>query len=396
MDEIPDSLDIDGLRAETPGCASVLHFDNAGSSLMPARVLAAQSEHLELEARVGGYAAAEQARERIEAVYHSIAGLIGAAPDEIALVENATVAWAQAFGAFRFAADDRIVTAESEYASNYLCFLKAARDQGVEIAVAPSGPDGLVSLAALEALLDERTKLVALTHVPTNGGLVSPAAEVGRLARRAGVPFLLDACQSVGQLAVEVEAIGCDLLSATGRKYLRGPRGSGFLYVRRALLDRLEPAFPDLHGATWSERDGYRLRDDARRFENFDFNYAAVLGLGAAVDLARTLGMAAIEARVRALGRRLRTRLRDELGLPVYDLGPEPCGIVTFTLPGQSAASVQERLRAQAISVSVSSPASTRLDAERRQLPTLVRASLHYFNSEDEIERFCAALRALA
>ena len=396
MDEIPDSLDIDGLRAETPGCASVLHFDNAGSSLMPARVLAAQREHLELEARVGGYAAVEQARERIEAVYNSIAGLIGAAPDEIALVENATVAWAQAFGAFRFAAGDRIVTAESEYASNYLCFLKAARDRGVEIAVAPSGPDGLVSLAALEALLDERTKLVALTHVPTNGGLVSPAAEIGRLARRAGVPFLLDACQSVGQLAVEVEAIGCDLLSATGRKYLRGPRGSGFLYVRRALLDRLEPAFPDLHGATWSERDGYRLRDDARRFENFDFNYAAVLGLGAAVDLARTLGMAAIEARVRALGRRLRTRLRDELGLPVYDLGPEPCGIVTFTLPGQSADSVQERLRAQAINVSVSSPASTRLDAERRQLPTLVRASLHYFNTEEEIERFCAALRALA
>ena len=386
-------LDIDRLRGETPGCSEVLHFDSAGSSLMPAPVSAAQSEHIALESQVGGYAAAEAAAERIEAVYGSVAELINAAPEEIALVENATVAWSLAFGACNLGPGDRVLTAEAEYASNYLSYLKAAKDRGVRIEVVPSDESGQVSSEALASMIDHRVKLIAMTHVPTNGGLVNPAAAIGRLAREAGVPFLLDACQSVGQLRVDVEAIGCDLLSATGRKYLRGPRGSGFLYVRRSLLDRLEPPFPDLHGATWTAAEGYRLRPDARRFENFDFNYAAVLGLGAAVDYARAIGLELIETRVTWLGRRLRSILADDMKLPVYDLGETKCGIVTFTLPDRDAAQMKQTLAAKKINVSISTPASTRIDAERRGLPDLIRASPHYFNSEEEIDRFCYALR---
>ena len=388
-----DGLDIDRLRQETPGCSEVLHFDNAGSSLMPASVLAAQTGHLELEAKVGGYAAAGLAADRIEAAYGSIAALINAAPEEIALVENATVAWSQAFGACSLGPGDRVLTAEAEYASNYLTFLKTAKDRGVRIEVVPSDESGQVSVEALASMIDSRVKLIAMTHVPTNGGLVNPAAEIGRVAKDAGVPFLLDACQSVGQLQIDVEAIGCDLLSATGRKYLRGPRGSGFLYVRRSLLDRLEPPFPDLHGATWTVAEGYRLRADARRFENFDFNFAAVLGLGTAVDYALAVGMETIETRVAWLARRLRRILADDMKLPVYDLGAKKCGIVTFTLPDRDAAQMQATLAAKQINVSISTPASTRIDAERRELPDLIRASLHYFNTEEEIDRFCFALR---
>ncbi|MCG8360860.1 MAG: aminotransferase class V-fold PLP-dependent enzyme [Kiloniellales bacterium] len=387
------SLDIAKLREETPGCREVLHFDNAGAALMPQAVIDAQVEHIGLEAKLGGYSAADRARPAIERTYDAIAEMLNCGRDEIALTENATAAWNQAFHAFRFKPGDRILTAEAEYASNYITYLKAARDQGVVVEPVPSDASGQLSVPALESMVDEEVKLISISHVPTNGGLVNPAAAIGRVARGAGIPFLLDACQSVGQMPLDVEAIGCDLLTAAGRKYLRGPRGSGFLYVRKSLLDQLDPPVLDLLSAKWEAPDRYALRPDARRFENWEFNCAAVIGLGVAVDYACDLGLEAIETRVQWLARRLRSILSEDMKLPVYDLGETKCGIVTFTLPDRDAATMQATLRRKNVNVSISSPASTRLDAEKRGLPELIRASLHYYNTEEEIDRFCYALR---
>lgn len=386
-------LDVARLRAETPGCAKVLHLNNAGASLMPQPVLDAQLDHLRLEAEIGGYEAAEQQAGAIAATYHSIAALIGARPDEIALVENATVAWDLAFHSFAFEPGDRILTAEAEYVSNYIAYLRAAEFCGVSVEPVPSDASGQLDVKALEKMIDKRVKLISVTHVPTNGGLVNPAAEIGKVARAAGIPFLLDACQSVGQMKIDVEEVGCDILSAAGRKYLRGPRGSGFLYVRRSLLGQLEPPFLDMRAADWTARDRYVMRPDARRFENWEFNYAAVLGLGAAVDYASALGLEAIETRVGWLARRLRSILRDDMKLPVYDLGEKRCGIVTFSLPDRGAEEVRRSLRAKNINVATSTPSSTRIDAEKRRLPDVIRASVHYYNTEDELDRFCWALR---
>ncbi|AUX39983.1 aminotransferase class V [Sorangium cellulosum] len=388
------TMDIAALRRDTPACASVVHFNNAGASLPPAVVVDTVVEHLRREAAVGGYEAEEEARARLEAVYGSVARLIHAEPDEIALVENATRGWDMAFYALRFRPGDRILTAQAEYGSNYIAFLQVARRTGAEIVPVPSDESGALSLSELDRLLDERVKLIAVTHVPTNGGLVNPAEAIGRRARAAGVPFLLDACQSIGQLPVDVEAIGCDMLSATGRKYLRGPRGTGFLYVRRALLDRLEPPFLDLRAATWTAPDQYTIRPDARRFENWESYIAGRLGLGAAVEYALTLGLPAIRDRVSALAERLRARLAEVPGVAVRDLGEQRCGIVSFTRAGEHAAAVKARLGAQAIHVSVSTAGGTRLDFEARGLPDLVRASVHYYNDEAEIDRFIGALAA--
>ncbi|MGH6960512.1 MAG: aminotransferase class V-fold PLP-dependent enzyme, partial [Dongiaceae bacterium] len=280
------SIDLERARRDTPAVASIVHFNNAGAALPPAQVLAVQLEHLQLEAAIGGYEAADEAGERLERVYDSIAQLIGARRDEIALVENATVGWDMAFYAVPLAPGDRILTARAEYASNYMAFLQAARRTGAVVDVVPSDANGELDVAALERMIDARVKLIAITHVPTNGGLVNPAEAVGRVARRHGIPFLLDACQSVGQLPVNVAGIGCYMLSATGRKYLRGPRGTGFLYVRREILDRLDPPFVDLRSATWVAPDRFELRPDARRFENWESNVAGQLGLGTAVDYA--------------------------------------------------------------------------------------------------------------
>ena len=389
------TLDLERARRETPGCATVLHFNNAGAALMPRPVLDALQRHLQLEATIGGYEAAEREHAAVEHVYDALARLIGSHRDEIAVIENATRAWDMAFYSLRFGAGDRILTATAEYASNYIAYLQVAARTGAVVEVIPDDEHGQVSVEALRRMLDARVKLIAITHVPTNGGLVNPAAAVGRVAREAGVPYLLDACQSVGQMPVDAAELGCDMLSATGRKYLRGPRATGFLWVRRAFLERMEPPFLDLHAATWVARDRYEVRPDARRFENWETYYAGKIALGVAVDYALAWGLPAIRERVYMLAGQLRERLAARSGVTLRDKGVERCGIVTFTVEGCAAALIKQVLRSQAINVLVSSYTGTRLDMEDRKLPGVVRASLHYYNSEEEIERFCAALEPL-
>jgi cysteine desulfurase/selenocysteine lyase len=380
-------IDVERARRETPGCEHVTHLNNAGASLPPQPVLDAVVAHLELEGRVGGYEAHEQNEAAIERFYSATTELIGAHPGEIAFSSSATRAWDMAFYGFPFERGDRILTAVAEYISNYIAYIQIAERTGVEVVPVPNDEYGQVSVDALRQLVDERVKLIAITHVPTNGGLVNPAAEIGAVAREAGIPYLLDACQSVGQLPVDVEEIGCDVLSATGRKYLRGPRGTGFLYVRSSMLERLEPPFLDMRAADWVEPDRYVLRPDAIRFEEWEQAYAAKAGLSTAIDYALGWGLDSIWQRIAALGESLRTRLGDVEGVTVRDLGAVRCGIVTFTVDGVEAGELKERLARERINVTVSPRSSTLLDSNARALPDLVRASVHYYNTDEELDR---------
>lgn len=386
-------IDLDRVRAETPGVANVAHLNNAGAALMPQPVLDAQLEHLQLEATIGGYEAAARNADRVEHTYDAVAQLINCDRDEIALVENATRAWDMAFYSLPLGPGDRILTAMAEYASNYIAFLEVARKTGAEIVPVPDDEHGQLDVAALKALVDQRTKLIAVTHVPTNGGLVNPAAAIGRVAGEAGVPFLLDACQSVGQLPIDVREIGCTMLSATSRKYLRGPRGVGFLYVQRDWIARLEPIFLDMRAAEWVEPDRYELRSDARRFETWETNVAGQLALGVAVDYALDLGIDAIQQRVYSLADELRDGLASIPGVTVADQGVERCGIVTFHVDGVTASELQARLSEAGVNTSVAVPSGTLLDSRARSLPDLVRASVHYYNDEQELERLLRVVR---
>ncbi|MFN8471026.1 MAG: aminotransferase class V-fold PLP-dependent enzyme [Anaerolineae bacterium] len=392
-------LDVQRLRDDTPGVQHVIHFNNAGAALMPRPVLDAVMGHLEREAQIGGYEAAAEAGERLEQLYGSLARLVNAAPDEIAVIENGTRAWDMAFYALPLSAGDVILTSETEYAGNYIPYLQRRARDRVDIRVIPNDERGGVSLTALRSMLeDERVRLISLPMLATNGGVIQPVAEIGALARASGVWYLLDAIQTVGQMPIDVQAIGCDMLSATSRKYLRGPRGMGFLYIRGDLCRRLEPPLLDLHAARLVDPQTYRLRDDARRFENWETNVAAKLGMGAAADYALAIGPDAIWARIDSLARLLRVRLAAIDSITVTDSGAPLSGIVTFTMDGLSPAEVQAALArlTPRINVTVSSRSSTILDMTARRLESVVRASVHAFNTEDEIEALVGALGRLA
>ncbi|MEW6128843.1 MAG: aminotransferase class V-fold PLP-dependent enzyme [Acidobacteriota bacterium] len=389
------SIDIARVRRDTPACQSIIHFNNAGAALMPQPVVQAVIEHLERETRIGAYEAYTDQLDAIEHTYDAVAALLNCHPDEVAIIENATRAWDMAFYAIPFKAGDRILTSVAEYASNYIAYLQVARKTGAVVEVIPNDDYGQTSVEDLRAMMDEQVKLISITHVPTNGGLVNPAAEIGKVAREAKVYYLLDACQSAGQLDLNVEEIGCDMLSATGRKYLRGPRGTGFLYVRRQLIEQLEPPLLDLHAAEWTSLNEFKIRDDARRFENWECNFAGKIGLGVAIDYARELGIAAIAKRVNLLAETLRQGLRAIPGVMVTDLGERRSGIVTFTVEGKDPKELREQLRAEHQINVWSSPAEyTLIDMQQRELASVIRASVHYYNTETEIEKFCEVLKA--
>jgi cysteine desulfurase / selenocysteine lyase len=390
-------IDVARARADTPGCTDDrIHLNAAGSSLPPRPVLDAVVEHLELEARLGGYEAEAAAAERLDAAYPALARLLGCDRDEVAIVENATRAWDMAFYSLPFRSGDRILTATAEYESNYLAYLQVCRRTGAQVEPVPDDEHGQISVDALERMLDERVRLISITHVPTNGGLVNPAEQVGAVARRAGVPFLLDACQSLGQMPLDVERIGCDMLSATGRKYLRGPRGTGVLYVRRSLAETLEPPFIDLRAAEWLDPERYRLAPGARRFENWESFVAGRAGLAVAAGYALDLGLEAIRDRVSGLAERLRGLLAAIPGVEVRDLGIERCGIVSFTVAGVAPPDVATELARRGVHVIPSRRSSTLLDMDARGLDALVRASVHYYNTDEELERAAAAIEAVA
>ena len=390
------SIDVERARAETPGCEHVTHFDNAGSSLPPQPVLDAVIGHLELEARIGGYEAHEANEEAIDRFYVAAAELIGAKPAEIAFASSATRAWDMAFYSFRFDSGDRILTSVADYISNYLAFIQTAERTGAEVVTVPNDDHGQVSVDRLRQLVDDRVKLIAITHIPTNGGLINPVAEIGPIAREAGIPYLVDACQSVGQIPLDVDEIGCDALSATGRKFLRGPRGTGLLYVRSALLERLEPPLVDMRAADWVAPDRYELRLDGRRFEEWEQDYAGKAGLARAIEYALEWGIDEIWDRVHSLGARLREQLAGIEGVTIRDVGAERCAIVTFDVAGVPAQQIKDALGRDAINVTVSATTSAVIESIERGLPDLVRASPHYYNTQEEVDRLVESVRIAA
>ena len=385
-------IDIAQVRKDTPGVQHVNHLNNAGSSLIPKVVHDVVSQYLDEELIAGGYETAAKYAKEHEDFYHSAAKLLNANPDEIAFTQSATDSWTKLFFTLPWKAGDVILTGMAEYASNYIAFLQVRRRYGVKVEVVPNDSSGQLSVVALKTMINPKVKLIALTHIPTNGGLVNPAEAVGEVARNSGVLYLLDACQSLGQYPLDVEKLGAHMLSGTGRKYLRAPRGTGIMYVAREVYKAHEPLLLDMFGAELVDKDRFEMRPDARRFEHFEINFAGKVGMKKAIDYAMDLGMEAIWERVQHLAAYLRTQAEKISGVTAHDLGEVKSGITSLKLPTDDVLGVMQRLRAQHINTSRIVPSGTWLDMEDRQLGEMLRASVHYYNTEEEIDAFCEAL----
>ncbi|MCM6777189.1 aminotransferase class V-fold PLP-dependent enzyme [Nocardia sp. CDC159] len=389
------------MRADIPAYAdrtrpSPVFLDSAGSSLPPRIVLDTVMAHLRREAEVGGYRAANERLDDLAAVKSAIGTLINADPATIALSDSASRSWADFFYSVPLSPGDRILVSGSDYGSNAIAALQRARATGAVVEAIPSDGSGQIDVEALAGLLDERVRLVSLVHAPTNGGLLNPVAAVTKLAHEAGALVLLDACQSAGQVPLDVIEFGVDALSATGRKWLRGPRGTGFLYVRPELATTMEPQRLDLHSAEWTGPAEYRLAPDASRFEFWECDVAARLGLGAAVRYLLDLGPEQVYAAVAANAEHLRAELPGIPGVTVRDLGIRHSGIVSFTVAGVPSTAVRDHLAEQNITVTVSHARSTLLDMSARRLDSVVRASPHCFVTTAELDRFIAAVAKLS
>lgn len=388
-------MNIDLIRKETPGCKGKTHFNNAGASLMPQPVIDAMVEHIQLEATMGGYEAADLKVKEVAGFYDSAATLVMGKPTNIAFTSSATNSFARALSCIPFREGDSILLANEDYISNQIAFLSLQKKFKLKILRAASLPIGGVDVADMKRLMDNHhPKLVSLTHVPSNTGLVQPVEEVGKLCEERNLYYLVDACQSVGQIPIDVQKIRCDFLSATLRKFLRGPRGAGFLYVSDKIINqKLEPLFIDMRGADWITADTYAPRMDARRFEDWEFPYALVLGSKAAIDYANIIGLENIKERNVFLCKHIRKGISEIRGLRLLDIGPEQSSIITVEIPRQKAQDVLQDLRNKNINTSVGHKHFALIDFEAKHVDWALRISPHYYNTEEEVEILIHALK---
>jgi selenocysteine lyase/cysteine desulfurase len=383
-------------REDTPGCANQIHFNNAGAGLMPRAVLDAVVAHLTREANLGGYESADDAEAAVADAYANVAKVLGTQPRNVAVVENSTVAFFQALSAFDFKPGDVIVTTRNDYISNQLAYLSLAQRHGVEVRRAADATSGGADPQSVQELLRApRVRLLAVTWVPTNSGLMQPVATLGEIAEAAGVPYLVDGCQAVGQIPADVTRLRCDFFSGTARKFLRGPRGIGFLYVSDRALKRGDyPLYIDMRGADWLAADSFAPAPDARRFENWEFAYSLVLGMGEAARYALAVGVERGGSRARDLAATLRSELSALSGIRVLDRGSELAAIVTIEVPGWDATELSKVLRTRRINSSASLRAYAVIDMDEKRAASALRLSPHYYNTEVEIDQVVEQLKA--
>lgn len=389
-------MNIEAIRKDTPGCKSKIHFNNAGASLPPLPVTAAIHDYISFESITGGYEAADSRKNEIEEYYASASRLINTNENNIAFTSSATSSFSLALSSIPFEQGDIVLIANEDYISNQIAFLSLQQRFGIKLIRTKSLSTGGVDLNDMEKLInDHHPKLVSLTHVPTNTGLIQPVEMVGKMCKNKDILYLVDACQSAGQIPLDVKKIGCDFLTATMRKFLRGPRGAGFLYVSdRVLEKKLTPLFVDMRGAEWTGPDTYEVRMTAKRFEEWELPYALVVGSKEAINYALNIGIENIQNRNKVLCDMLKSKL-NSIELKILDIGENQSSIITIEMPGKQPQGVLEYLRAVNINTSTAHRSSAQIDFKSKKVDWALRISPHYFNTEDEIDILIQTLEDL-
>jgi selenocysteine lyase/cysteine desulfurase len=395
--------EIESFRKDTPGCSNVIHLNNAGAALMPDVVTQSILDHINLEAQIGGYEASAMRADAIREFYTQAATLLNCKPTNIAFTASATDSYTRALSAIPFQPGDVILTDNDDFISNQIQFLSCGKRLGVRLERINNASEGGVDLNDLEYKLKKlQPRLLAITHIPTNSGLIQPVKEIGKIfgdyerAHSGKTWYILDACQSAGQLKLDVEELKCHFLSITSRKFLRGPRGAGFLYISDKALDaRLEPMFIDMRGAEWIEKDLYKPRPDAVRFEDWEFAYSLVLATSEAIKYCVTIGEDKIWEQTKFLSDYMRQQLNSVNTLRVLDRGPQVGALVTFHIKGFEPRFLVSELLKRKINVVPSYRNFAIIDFDEKQVEWAIRASPHYYNTTNEIDQFIESLKLI-
>lgn len=388
-------MNISQLRADTPGCKNRIHLNNAGAGLMPKPVIDSIRDYIELEGNIGGYEAKELRNNDLNGFYVACAKLLNCKPRNTAFTSHATESYNKALSAIPFERGDVLLTTDDDYISNQIAFFYLQKRWGVQLIRASKLPEGGVDVDSMRDLIKKHhPKLVAVTHVPTNSGLVQGVESIGEICKAEDIWYLVDACQTVGQMPLDVDKIHCDFLSAATRKFLRGPRGAGFLYVSdKALEANLEPVFPDMEGAFWVEKNNYELHKDAIRFEYWEKAYALMMGSKVSMEYALELGLEAIETRVSLLANYTRAQLLTVPGLRLLDRGRKKCGIVTAAMENVNKASLQKKLMDLNINITLPVRPHCLIDFSEKEVEWGLRISPHYYNTTEEVDELVNALK---
>lgn len=390
-------MNIEQIRQDTPYCQDKIFVNSAGSSLQPSVVLEAVKNYLHKEAQFGGYKVADTQEAEIATFYEAVAQLINTQSSNIAFAHDATDAYLKALSAIPFQKGDLVITSQDDYSSNQIQFLSLQKRFGISIQRIQTLPNGDLDINHFQELIAKQTpKLVAITHVPTNSGLIQQVEAIGAICHKREILYLVDACQSVGQLVVDVQKIKCDFLSATGRKFLRGPRGTGFLYVSdRALAKGLTPLFIDGGGAVWTKENEYQVLPTARRFQTWEKPYALMMGLTTAIQYATTIGLANIEAYNQQLMQKLRTNLAAIPNIKIFDKGAKTCNLLTFRKEGKSAPTIQQVLDKHGVFHGLSTKEWGVIDYGEKGVDWTIRLSPHYFNTLTEMDRLAEIIERI-
>lgn len=385
---------VDQWRQDTPGIREWIHFNNAGSALPPQAVTQVMLDYLTYESWRGGYETARERTAELKAFYQAVSQLVNIMPDQVAYAYSATHAYARALSSIPFKPGDTILTSTNDYVSNQLAFMSLKQRLGINYVRVADLPAGGIDLEDLEDKIRTlHPKLVSVTQVPTNSGLIQDVADVGAICQAYGIWYLVDACQSVGQMPVDMAAIGCDFLCGTFRKFLRGPRGAGFLAVsRRVLTGQLTPLFVDLQGADWDGNDTFTVKPSAVRFEEWERNYAGVVGATACINYALNIGLGHIKDRSFALAERLREQASALHGVRILDQGNSLSAIVTMTL-SRGPEGLIPHLTERHINASLAPATAAWVDMQRKKASWLLRLSPHYYNTADEVDTVVSALQ---
>ena len=379
-------MDIEQLRKDTPHCEDLTHFNNAGAALPSRFVNESILEFLEAESRIGGYEIVEERANQISEFYTEAAALIKASPEEIAVTDSASTAFSKAIFSIPFEQGDKIITSELEYGNNFLNYLKLKKEKGIEIIIIGGDEASPININELENAIDSKVKLIAITHMPTSGGVIAPVKEIGKIAKENGVLYLVDTCQSIGQCPVSVDELQCDFLNATSRKYLRGPRGLGFLYVRKSILPTLDPFSFEMLGAEWKSQDRYDLNFSSKMFETYEKPYAFLMGFSAAIKYANHLGIEQIWQRILELSTYLREQLKNVPGVKLYDGSGLRSGIISLTKDGVDPFKMHKQLQDKRINSSVLYQFTSLLEMQKKNLVNGNRLSVHCYNTKPEID----------